>query len=417
MNRRSFIAQSSLAVAGAALTRLPIVTASVAPKKIIIIGAGVAGLSAAYELTQFGHDVTILEARTRPGGRVHTLREPFDDGLYAEAGAARIPDDHNLTLKYVKLFNLPLEPMYPAQLSALKFDSGTMRKTGMDGFTDALGKNFGSELDGSPARWSKIKGGNDLLPKAFAAHLTAKIHYESPVVKIDQDQNAVRVTFVRQGKQETISGDQLLCAVPFSLLRNLELPANFPANKRKAINEVRYDAVTRVYLQAKKRSWEENGLSGFAFTKEAVEVWQPTWSQPGPRGILMTYARPGEAERIAALKQEERISSTLTQLDQWFTGLRGNFEKGTTKVWMEDEWSRGAWAFAGVSNLLLFANPEGRIHFAGEHLSFNSSWMQGALESAARAVKMIHEAPEGRAAAINRTVQFHLESEILHRTL
>jgi monoamine oxidase len=84
---------------------------------------------------------------------------------------------------------------------------------------------------------------------------------------------------------------------------------------------------------------------------------------------------------------------------------------------MEDEWSRGAWAFAGVSNLLLFANPEGRIHFAGEHLSFNSSWMQGALESAARAVKMIHEAPEGRAAAINRTVQFHLESEILHRTL
>jgi len=320
-------------------------------------------------------------------------------------------------LKYVKLFNLPLEPMYPTQLSALKFDSGTMRKTGMDGFTDVLGKNFGSELDGSPLRWSKIKGGNDLLPKAFAVHLADKIRYESPVVKINQDQNNVRVTFVHQGKQETISGDQLLCAVPFSLLRNIELPANFPTNKRKAINEVRYDAVSRVYLQAKKRSWEENGLSGFAFTKEAVEVWQPTWSQPGPRGILMTYARPGEAERIAALKQEERISSTLTQLDQWFTGLRGNFEKGTTKIWMEDEWSRGAWAFAGVANLLLFASPEGRIHFAGEHLSFNSSWMQGALESAARAVKMIHEAPEGRAAAINRAVPFRLESEILHRTL
>jgi len=417
MNRRSFIARSSLALAGAALTRFPIVTASVAPKKIIIIGAGMAGLSAGYELTQFGHDVTIFEARTRPGGRVHTLRETFDDGLYAEAGAARIPDDHNLTLKYVKLFNLPLEPMYPTQLSALKFDSGTMRKTGMDGFTDVLGKNFGSELDGSPLRWSKIKGGNDLLPKAFAVHLADKIRYESPVVKIDQDQNAVRVTFVHQGKPETISGEQLLCAVPFSLLRNIELPANFPANKRKAINEVRYDAVSRVYLQAKKRSWEQNGLNGFAFTKEAVEVWQPTWSQPGPRGILMTYARPGEAERIAALKQEERISSALTQLDQWFTGLRGNFEKGTTKIWMEDEWSRGAWAFAGVDNLLLFASPEGRIHFAGEHLSFNSSWMQGALESAARAVKMIHEAPEGRAAAINRAVPFRLESEILHRTL
>ena len=63
-----------------------------------------AGL-AAYELSKLGHDVTILEARMRPGGRVHTLREPFADGLYAEAGAARIPDTHDLTLKYVKEFD------------------------------------------------------------------------------------------------------------------------------------------------------------------------------------------------------------------------------------------------------------------------------------------------------------------------
>src|SRR5688572_7441105 len=65
------------------------------PKKVIIMGAGLAGLSAAYELTQAGHDVTILEARTRPGGRVHTLRDPFADGLYAEAGATRIPNHHH----------------------------------------------------------------------------------------------------------------------------------------------------------------------------------------------------------------------------------------------------------------------------------------------------------------------------------
>ena len=417
INRRKFLERSALAAAGVTLARFPIVTASVAPKKVIIIGAGMAGLSAGYELTQLGHQVTILEARARPGGRVHTLREPFDDGLYAEAGAARIPEDHNLTLKYVKLFNLPLEPMYPSQLSALKFDSGMMRKTEMDGFTEVLGKTFGSELDGSPSRWSKIKGGNDLLPRAFAAHLSDKIHYESPVVKIDQDQNRVSATFVRKGKQETVSGDRLLCAVPFSLLRNIELPANFPDKKRKAINEVRYDAVTRVYLQAKKRSWEEKGLSGFAFTKEAVEVWQPAWSQPGPRGILMTYARPGEAERIAALPQEQRISSTLTQLDQWFTGLRDNFEKGTTKVWMEDEWSRGAWAFAGVGNLLLFGTPEGRIHFAGEHLSFQASWMQGALASSAAAVKTIHEAPEVRVNAFNQVLRPSLQTQIAHRAL
>src|SRR5262245_4146105 len=216
MNRRNFLQATTLAVTGVSLARFPIISVSAASKKIVIIGAGMAGLSAGYELTQLGHDVTILEARARPGGRVHTLREPFDDGLYAEAGAARIPDDHNLTLKYVKLFNLPLEPMYPTQLSALRFEQGNMRKVEMDGFTEVLGKTFGSELGGSPARWSKIKGGNDLLPKAFAAHLAGKIHYESPVVKIDQDQNSVSVTFLRKSKQETVSGDCLLCAVPFS---------------------------------------------------------------------------------------------------------------------------------------------------------------------------------------------------------
>src|SRR5205814_3461238 len=110
--RRRFIKQGALAIAGVSLARFPIVTATVAPRKIIIIGAGMAGLSAGYELTQAGHDVTILEARTYCGGRVHTIREPFSDGLYAEAGAARIPDDHDLTLKYVKLFDVPLEPMY-----------------------------------------------------------------------------------------------------------------------------------------------------------------------------------------------------------------------------------------------------------------------------------------------------------------
>src|SRR5437762_13492072 len=102
ITRRTFLTQSTIEVAGVSLARLPIITATVAPKKIIIIGAGMAGLSAGYELSQACHDVTILEARTRPGGRVQTLREPFSEGLYAEAGAARIPDNHDLTLKYVK---------------------------------------------------------------------------------------------------------------------------------------------------------------------------------------------------------------------------------------------------------------------------------------------------------------------------
>ena len=397
ISRRRFLRNSGLAVVGLSLARPTLIgTASTLitrspPKKVLILGAGMAGLVAAYELTQLGHDVTILEARMRPGGRCHTIREPFSDGLYAEAGAARIPENHDLTLKYVKLFEVGLEPMYPARLSALRFDNGGRREGSMETFTEALGDNFGSDLGGNPARWQKIKGGTDMLPKALAQRLASKIHYGSPVVRIEQDGKSVRTVFLRGGSPETISADRVLCTIPFSVLRNIELP-NLSEATLDSIKRANYAAVSRVYLQTRNRFWEQKGLSGFAFTNDDVEVWQPTWNQPGPRGILMTYARTGVAEQITSLSERERIATTLTQLDGIFPGLRGSFEGAATKCWLDDEWSRGAWGFAGFRGFGNLSGGEGRIHFAGEHLSTFSSWIQGALQSGLRAVKEIDEA-------------------------
>jgi monoamine oxidase len=57
--------------------------------------------------------VIVLEARDRPGGRVFTERQPFQNGQFAELGAGRIPNVHALTLGYVDRFGLPLEPFMP----------------------------------------------------------------------------------------------------------------------------------------------------------------------------------------------------------------------------------------------------------------------------------------------------------------
>src|SRR5229473_828028 len=119
MNRRAFLQLGGLAALGlrtaASRALQPVAGAAMRgpAKKVIILGAGLSGLAAGLELVSAGHDVTLLEAQLRPGGRIFTLRAPFSDGLYAEAGAGRIPSTHDLTLQYVRRFKLDLDPFYP----------------------------------------------------------------------------------------------------------------------------------------------------------------------------------------------------------------------------------------------------------------------------------------------------------------
>lgn len=79
------------------------------PLKILIAGAGLAGLCAAYELEKLGHECVILEADgSHIGGRTRTLR--FQDGLYGEAGAMRVPESHQVTRHYLKELGVALRP-------------------------------------------------------------------------------------------------------------------------------------------------------------------------------------------------------------------------------------------------------------------------------------------------------------------
>jgi monoamine oxidase len=79
-------------------------------RRVVVLGAGLAGLGAAYDLMRHGYDVTVLEAQDRPGGRVHTARDGFQRGGHAELGAIRIFGSHEYTLKYVNEFGLELTP-------------------------------------------------------------------------------------------------------------------------------------------------------------------------------------------------------------------------------------------------------------------------------------------------------------------
>src|SRR3954453_14252126 len=84
-----------------------------ARRRVVVIGAGLAGLTAALDLRAAGWDVVVLEARDRVGGRVHTLYQPFTGGLHAEAGGESIDDGHHAIQAMLKRFGLTTERRAP----------------------------------------------------------------------------------------------------------------------------------------------------------------------------------------------------------------------------------------------------------------------------------------------------------------
>ncbi len=289
LNRRKFLLRSALMLAatttyttvkaqsktpGALETGLPL-------KKVIIIGAGLSGLVAAYELSQVGHNVTIIEARSRVGGRVLTLRDRFSDGHFVEAGAARIPPNHDLTLGYIQHFSLDLKPFYPKQGLYITVQDGQRLLVSAADLAKAI-------PEANILAWKKIDQGLDRLPLAFAKALSGKIRFGDRVTDIEQTSQGVRV--LSQSGLEA-RGDCILCTVPLPVMSRINFNPPLSTSKQTALDEgYDYRPATRMFVEFPERFWAKENLNGWRmFRDRSEELWQPTWDRPGKTGILKRF--------------------------------------------------------------------------------------------------------------------------------
>jgi monoamine oxidase len=449
-------------------------------KRVIIVGGGIAGLVAGYELARAGHDPLILEAQNRVGGRVYTLRR-FAPGLYAEAGAMRIPRVHDLTLGYVEHFGLGLRPFMMGNPKGLVHVGGKRMTAGQAGLTpdelgfsvaeherghsaadlwDAATKDIRALVDADPVGgWDRvyrdwdgysireflemkgfsegaiemygvmnfveaginnavveefredfgrafedmqeIVGGMDNLPNAFYHQIPERIRFGAEVHAIDQDADGVTVHFKTESGRYSERGDHAIVAIPFSVLRQVEVMTPFSREKQRAIRQLNYSASTKILFQVSERIWEsEDGITGGATVTDLPirRMNYPTPDPSTPRGVLLaSYTWDQDAARWGAMDEETRLEEALEDVARIHPRIRDVYEVGASHAWYDDRYANGAFAMFEPGQLTTLQpdilRPEGRIQFAGEHCSLYHAWIQGALESGLRAARAIHEAP------------------------
>ena len=485
IDRRTFLAQSAGALAAtwtaAAAARAEPSEVDMqagapnAPRQVLVLGAGLAGLAAAYELKKAGYAVSVIEARTRPGGRVLTYRDPFADGLYAEMGAEYVDStdeyDHRfckelgLKVMTAKLYDaifvrgqrfkmaafkqgkerLPYAGTEPGRLfgqeaaylkrvlalikdpeklppEILKLDNlSVVELLAQEGAPEDIAALFtytqACESTARPHEMSalhlvrshrrsfsedtdegRILGGNDQLPKGLARALAGQILYNRPVRKIAHDGEGATVTFEEGGALRTLRAPRLVVALPFKVLRDIEVTPSFSPAKTKCIATLAYGHVMKLAMQYQQRFWDEpQSLGQRVFTDTLLRrLYHFSIDQPGPRGILMSFTSGADAETIGRMSDADRVRTALQEAAKVWPEAPSHFEGGAVKYWNEDPWIRGSYSFEGVGQardyLQIAAAPEGRVHFAGEHTSVHRASMNGALESGVRAASEVRKA-------------------------
>jgi monoamine oxidase len=474
IDRRTFL--TLLAMAGVDAAAQPIPSAS--GKRVVVLGGGLAGLAAAWNLMQSGYEVRVFEAQDIPGGRVKTIRAPFKNGGYAEAGALRIPNNHRYTMKYIKLMGLesklaayaddgkhlwylqgkrfttpegewplaglspeekanpfamiprywgpgfqavgdPTQPDFPTA-SALTLDPYRIgeffRKNGA---SDAWLKVFfaaegtigrvntlavtaleGAPNDGELTETYGLVGGNDQLPKALARALGKRVTYDSPVVRLAHRSDGVTVTVRNRSGQHEVRADHCICTLPFPVLRQIEIAPAFSQPKMQAIEGYGLASISRLYLQTKTRFWRNDplgalgGLNMVGTDTPAERIWNTSQLQPDPvMGMLQSYMFDENALAFSRIAPNERVSAWIQRIAQFIPDLPNQVAASYYKVWHEDPWQKGAFAFMKPNEFGWMwpaaRRAEGRVHFAGEHTSPWGAYQNGAFESAERCVQEV----------------------------
>ena len=436
------------------------------PRRVIVVGAGITGLTVANALTAAGVDCVVVEARDRIGGRLHTVEV---DGHVADLGGAWVhhPDDNVLT-DWIEHAAVPwiVDPtgtrftgadlaegrrLTEEELAGVGYgvfdpvaervradrDAGRPDRSAADAveaYLAAAGpggadsdrlrqlmaamveQDGAGPLDGISAQWALTEDmfvGDvvDNVPvdgyRSVLAPLAAgsTVRLAAPVRRIEQSEDGVVVT----GDGWSEAGSHVVVTVPLGVLKvdAIEFVPPLPARRQDVIARTGFGNMEKVVLAFAEPFWRDRdpGLQhSIIYPADRTEAATWTWDF-GLAPTMMFLV----AHSAAPSMWRDPEGWALEQLEAVYgEHLPAAPTASVSTDWLRDEFARGAYAHVRpgerASDLDVLGEPVGRICFAGEHTtSERAGYADGAMTSGLREAKRLLQQAEVRLVAPDPT--------------
>lgn len=402
--------------------------------QIVIVGAGFAGLATAATALIAGHEVTVLEARDRVGGRVWSV--PFA-GSVVERGAEFVLDGYDLMRAHGADLGLTFadtgmsyyardprggEPTSLAEMIAtgpalvtaaaaapfgasvvdvlarLDMSAGTRAAIAArasvssawpaEDLAAAALADFVGGFDPKPTH--RIAGGNQLLATGLAARVVAAgatVHLSTPVLALEWGHDGV---VVRVASGEFVA-DAVVVAVPSAVLDQIAFVPGLPDWKSAALAEVAAGQAAKLHVPAAVAGAGAVPTSAVLSVPDRFWCWTATDGTGLVPRLVNCFA--GSLPALAGLAVADGPGEWVRRLAQLRPDLVLGRADALLTTWKDDQWARSAYsahALGRAVDPVALAAPVGPVHFAGEYTDDEfTGLMEGALRSGRRAAAQL----------------------------
>jgi monoamine oxidase len=450
--------QTSLAATGA-LTAVAIdrqmsraIDRSIDP--VLIVGAGIAGLTAGYYLHRAGVPIRIIEASNRVGGRIHSKSSAVGTASTIELGGEFIDSGHQTIRKLALELGLDVVDLEASDtglqteihwfdrrsidltIGEVNYKSANLRAKQLDrvsiktylekycpdpilrrwievAYTNEyglpvhqqsainllllIGKDGQKiEIFGSSDQRYQIRGGNQQLVDRLATKLANFIETGTSLTSMRSTPNGrYRVINSRQQMQVY---ERVILALPFSVLRQIQLDVKLPPVKQQAIQKLGYGHNTKVITGYRDRLWRNKyGSNGQVFGD--LDILQETWESgrytSKKDGAIVNFTGGELGQKLAKLTATIAGNKFVADFQKVFPGVEnGYLNRSIVTDWLNSPYSRGSYGCYLVGQWTQFAGVEGErvgnLFFVGEHCSVEAQgYMEGGCATGMAAAKEI----------------------------